>query len=268
MFNDFRSRDEARFLKKLLALYVLYKAFYWLLNYNLLFSDFSIVYRSSVDLTWWRQPIFWLYNSDSSALTKAFILISVICSIVVLLTNRYSRVLFLLLWFAVSNINNKVFCTLSGGDYLLQHFLFFVIFLQGNEFTGIRQELNKVLHNTGVIALKLQLCFVYGMAGFTKLLDVDWMDGTAIADVFKMDDFSLPFMNTMEGNWLTLALNYTVVFYQLLFPILVWIKGIQKWYLLIGVMQHLFIAFIIGLPSFGFVMVIAYAIFHKPGLKK
>jgi hypothetical protein len=59
-------------------------------------------------------------------------------------------------------------------------------------------------------------------------------------------------------------LNYLVIWYQLLFPVLVWIKPIKKWYLLAGIVQHLFIAFVLGLPSFGLIMIVAYAIFYHP----
>jgi len=34
--------------------------------------------------------------------------------------------------------------------------------------------------------------------------------------------------------------------------------------LLLGIIQHLFIAFVLGLPSFGFMMIISYAIFYVP----
>lgn len=255
-------------MQKLLGAFVLYKCLYWIIGYGLLFSDNTIVYSSYVELSWWRLPVFYLFNSNSQLLSVIFILVSILSAIGVIVTKNYSRILFFVLWFAVSNINNKVFCTLSGGDYLLQHLLFFATFLEGKEFTGVKRDWSMMFHNTGVLALKIQMCFVYAMAGLTKLLDPDWMGGTAVYDVFKISDFSLSFMNTMDNNIFITLLNYSVVFYQLLFPVLVWIKPIQKWYLLIGVMQHLFISLIIGLPSFGFIMLIAYAIFHKPSFGK
>ena len=64
-----------------------------------------------------------------------------------------------------------------------------------------------------------------------------------------------------------MLLNYTVIAYQLLFSVFVWIQPLKKWFLLIGVVQHLFIAFILGLPSFGLIMIVAYAVFHKPNIK-
>ena len=111
--------------------------------------------------------------------------------------------------------------------------------------------------------MRIQICLVYFLAGYAKLLNVDWMSGTAVNDVFKVHDYSLPFLYNYDGAF-GKELNFLVIGYQLLFPILVWVQRIKKWFLLIGVLQHLFIAFIIGLPSFGFIMIIAYAAFYSP----
>ncbi len=267
LFEDFRNKEEARFLQRLLGMFLVYKCLYLLLNYSLLFSESSIIYQNDVHLSWWRQAVFVLFNSESTALAFIFLIIALFSAIAVVLTPRYSRLLFFILWFTINNINNKIFSTLSGGDHLLQHFLFFSIFLSGNFGENQFSEVSKVLHNTGLIALKIQLCFVYAFAGYTKLLDPDWMNGTAISDVFMINDFSLPAYYNIQPGLLTSFLNYTVIAYQLLFSVVVWIKPLKKWFLLIGVIQHLFIAFVLGLPSFGFIMIVAYAIFHKPNFK-
>jgi hypothetical protein len=52
-----------------------------------------------------------------------------------------------------------------------------------------------------------------------------------------------------------------VLGYQLLFPVLVWIKKIKKMFLLLGILMHLYIAFVMGLVEFGSVMIISYIIF-------
>jgi hypothetical protein len=102
------------------------------------------------------------------------------------------------------------------------------------------------------------------MAGYTKIIDTDWMKGEAISKIFAIHDYNIPFFYDFSAMKFTTFLNYTVVFYQLLFPILVWIRSIKKWFLAIGIIQHLFIAFAFGLPTFGFIMVISYAIFYAP----
>jgi hypothetical protein len=104
------------------------------------------------------------------------------------------------------------------------------------------------------------------MAGYTKLLDPNWIVGDAISNIFKIHDYNIPVFYDVPFNSLTVFLNYVVIFYQLLFPVLVWLKSIKKWYLALGIIQHLFIAFAFGLPTFGFIMVISYSVFYAPPL--
>lgn len=184
----------------------------------------------------------------------------------VLFSGKALRLAFFILWFGIMNINNNVYCTLSGGDYLFQHFLFFCIFLSNGspKQSQLYSSLDTALHNTGVIAMQVQVCLVYFLAGYAKVIDADWLNGTAVNDVFSVRDYSLPFLYGSDAAF-GKELNFLVIGYQLLFPILVWIDRIKKWFLLFGVLQHLFIAFVMGLPSFGFIMIIAYAIFYAPG---
>lgn len=246
---------------------MLFKIVYWLVDLELLFSASSIAYHSTVVLDWWRQPVFILYNSSSTLLALLFILVAAIASVLIFMNSKYSRSLFVMLWFIVSNINNKVFCTLSGGDLLFQHLLFFTAFLSSSypQLGDDVIEINKIIHNTGVVALRLQLCVVYLMAGYTKILDSDWIGGTAVSDIFKIYDYNIPAFYDVPKSLVTIILNYTVIVYQLFFPVLVWIKKIKKWYLVVGIIQHLFIAFVFGLPTFGLVMVISYSVFWAPG---
>lgn len=257
--------EEGKWLRKLLALFVIYKSIYWFCDYNLLFSAQSIIYKNERVLPIWQWPAFILFKSHSLFLSIAFLSSTFLTALYVLFSGKNLRIAFFILWFGIVNINNHVYCALSGGDYLFQHLLFFCIFLSNNEQkqNPLYSSLDTALHNLGIIALRMQVCLVYFLAGYAKLLDIDWMNGTAVNDIFKVHDYSLPFLYNSDGAF-GKELNFLVIGYQLFFPVLVWVQKIKKWFLLLGVLQHLFIAFIIGLPSFGFIMIIAYAIFYTP----
>jgi hypothetical protein len=248
-----------------LALFVVYKCLYWFYDYNLLFSEQSIVYKNDLILPFWQWPAFILFKSHAAALSVSFLAGVFMAAIYVLFSGKHLRAAFFILWFGILNINNNVYPTLSGGDYLFQHLLFFCIFLSNSNLKQTNlHSLDIAANNFGIIAIRIQVCLVYLLAGYAKIMDADWLNGTAVNDVFSVRDYSMPFLyesNSAFGK----ELNYLVIGYQLLFPILVWIRRIKKWFLLMGVLQHLFIAFIIGLPSFGFIMIIAYAIFYVPG---
>ncbi len=264
-FDKLHFADEAKWLRKLLALFVIYKCMYWFCDYSLLFSAESMVYKNDTVLPFWQWPAFILFRSQPGILSIVFLSSILLASLYVLFRGKQLRIAFFMLWFGVLNINNNVYPTLSGGDYLFQHLLFFCIFLSNarSKLSPVHSSLDTALHNTGMIALRVQVCLVYFLAGYAKLLDADWLKGNAISDSLAVHDYSTPLFYETSGS-VGQVLNYLVILYQLLFPVLIWIKKIKNWYLLIGVLQHLFIAFAMGLPSFGFIMIIAYAIFYVP----
>jgi hypothetical protein len=224
-----------------------------------------MVFKNDTILPFWQWPAFILFKSHSFIISASFLSLTFLAALYVLFCSERLRLAFFILWFGILNINNNVYPTLSGGDYLFQHLLFFCIFLSNTKpkLNSIHSSLDIALHNTAMIALRIQLCLVYFLAGYAKLMDADWVNGNAISDSLAVHDYSAPFFYETSGTlWQTL--NYLVIWYQLLFPILIWIKKIKKWYLLLGVLQHLFIAFAMGLPSFGFIMIIAYAAFYAP----
>lgn len=264
-FNELRSFNESRWLRKSLAIYVIYKCVYWIMDYSLLFGADSIIFKKTVSLPIWQKPAFVLFYSDSVAISLVFLGVTLLSALYVLISRNNFRLVFFILWICILNINNSVYTTLSAGDYLFQHLLFFSVFLSDGitKTSPFKRDLDVSLHNTGIIALRLQICIVYFFAAASKLNDEDWMNGTAVGTILSVHGYSLPFL--YEGNvFLNKCLNYLVLTYQLLFPILVWVRPVKKWFLLIGVLQHLFIAFFIGLPSFGFIMIVAYTIFYVP----
>jgi hypothetical protein len=264
LFKERYYSEESKWLKKALAVYALYKCLYWIVNFSFLFSEDNIIYHNSVKLSWWKDPVFSLFNHPTTSLAVLFIGVTILFSLYALLFRKHHRLSFFILWFLVSNINNNVFCTMTGGDVLFQHLLFFCIFLSNTETKpGALNDLDITLHNAGVIALHAQVCIVYLLNGIAKIQDADWMEGNAASTSLAIHEFSLPVFYNCKGTFFAI-LNYLVIWYQLLFPVLVYIKKIKKWYLLIGILQHVFIAFVLGLPSFGLIMIAAYAIFYVP----
>jgi len=267
-FDAHHQFSESKVFRKLLAFYVIYKCVYWIYDYKLLFTPESIVYKNDVAITFWQMPAFLLFKSNSVSLPISFLAILIIAALIIFFTNKKLRVWTFLIWFGITNLNYAVYPTLSAGDYVLQNLLFFAIFLSDGEkkSTEFKTGLDRAVHNTGVIALQVQVCIIYFYAAYAKLFDQDWIAGKAVNFIFSIHDYSLPCLyesNSVTGQ----VLNYLVIWYQLLFPVLVWYRPIKKWYLLAGILQHLLIAFVIGLPSFGFIMIIAYAIFYVPGVK-
>jgi hypothetical protein len=56
--------------------------------------------------------------------------------------------------------------------------------------------------------------------------------------------------------WLTIG-------FELAFPVLVWFRATRKWILITGIVFHLTIAVMLGLPEFATVMIVSYTLFFR-----
>lgn len=260
-FSDYRFKWQSRVFRQSLYLFLLIKSIYWLFFYDFYFGPLAIVYNAPMAITSFKDLSFLLYASNSAFMSYAFILPVIFVSVLALVFKRKYILSDLLIWFLVINLNNKIYPTLTGGDYLLNQFLFFAAFLSisGNkQQESIRENLKVLLHNFSTIAIMVQLCLVYFLSALAKCNDMGWMSGTALETLSQIKHFNL---YNGSGLGLFKLLTYIIVFYQLAFPVLVWIKKIKKPFIIFGLLMHLYIAFVIGLPEFGFIMIIGYIFF-------
>lgn len=94
-------------------------------------------------------------------------------------------------------------------------------------------------------------------------MGLDWLNGTALKWVFSIEQFSLHPLTDwiVETPWVYRSMTYLSLGYQLLFPVLVFVRPVKKWFLLLGVLFHLGIAILMGVFDFGVIMVITYFLF-------
>jgi len=239
--------------------FIIIKCIYWLGFYNLLFGSNSIVYSQLRTIGFVKNWAFYLYNSTSIKLSYAFIFGAVLLCILPFILKKLYFISDFLLWLLVINLNNKIYPTLSGGDYLLNQFLFFNCFLV---FFESSSTLKKMLHNFASIAIVFQICLVYFLSGLAKLNSSEWLNGSAITTILQVQHYSIDIFSNSKQNILSVIINYIVLFYQLFFPLLIWFKKIKLPFLIIGIFMHLFISFIMGLTSFGFIMILGYVYFY------
>ena len=103
---------------------------------------------------------------------------------------------------------------------------------------------------------------VYFLSALAKLNNEEWLNGSAISNTLQVQQYSLEIFSNTKQNALSFIFNYLVLFYQLFFPLVIWFKKIKKPFLIIGIIMHLFIAFVMGLMSFGFIMILGYIYFY------
>jgi len=264
-FEDYNFKTQVTWFKKLLYVFLVIESSYFLCYFDLFFGENSIVSVSPQKIGFFKNLAFLLYNSESADLSRVCLISLLVLSCFNLFTKRFRFIPDLLLWFIVVNLNNRVYPALTGGDNLLNQFLFFNCFLSVNfQITpNWRGQLKICLHNLAVIAIIVQICLLYLLSALAKLNDQEWLSGKALITVTQIKHFSMFSFHSYNRSLdpLLIFLNYAVLFYQLLFPALIWIRKIKRPLLIFGILMHLYIAFVMGLLGFGFIMILGYVFF-------
>ncbi|NQX38525.1 Vitamin K-dependent gamma-carboxylase [Pedobacter steynii] len=127
--------------------------------------------------------------------------------------------------------------------------------------------------------LQIHLCIVYFTAGFSKFGGQEWMNGTAIWKAINQPQFYTeltPFVKSLASYpWISAVLTWGTLTIELFFPFLIWIRwGKMQASLLIGVIiMHVFIAAVMGLQMFAWIMIVfdlsafGGVLFRKPNLR-
>lgn len=246
-------------------MFLMIKCVYWLFYYDMLFGANAIFYTKPYPIHGLKDLAFLLYGSQAASLALCFIIPVLILSAANLICSKLYFITDLITWFLVINIHNRIYASLTGGDYLLNQFLFFNCALSACYAASASRfhPVKILLHNFGVIAVITQVVLVYALSALAKLNDHDWLSGHAILLVSQTGHFSLPLLASLSKNAapLLILLNYGVLFYQCAFPFLIWFKKVKKPFVMAGILMHLYIAFAMGLVSFGLIMIIAYIYF-------
>ncbi|MBL7919138.1 MAG: HTTM domain-containing protein [Bacteroidia bacterium] len=262
-FNEYKFSWQAVYFKMAMYLFVAFKAIYWLSYYSLFFGEHAIAFNKIKSIGVIKDLAFLLYNNSAINFGYVFIFGTLLFLGLSYFLKKVPFVFEFLIWFCVINIHNKIYPTLTGGDLLLNQLLFFNCFLAKSykQQSTDQNPLSICFHNFGALAIIIQVCLVYFIAAVAKLYSNDWLTGSAIAHLGEIEHFNLFSGAIIKNESLNCCLNYIVLFYQLFFPFLIWLNKIKKQLLFIGVIMHVYIAFVTGLVGFGLIMIITYVFF-------
>lgn len=182
----------------------------------------------------------------------------------------------IMIYFFTMNLFLKGGQMFTGGEVLVCLLLLYLIFIQKNKtgkhkisFRIPKDEkaefsfLQNILNNSFYWMCLIQVCLVYFFSTFYKLLDWNWINGSAVMFVSRIDAYSSGINRFFFADNYTLSIiaTYSILIYQALFPFVVWFKKIKKIFLIFGVIFHLGIAFGMGLFTFGIIMCLVYLLF-------
>lgn len=257
-----KQTKELGWFRNALFLFLLYKVIVYSLKFEALFSDSRLIFQHKQSAGVINDIAYYLTQHYSVGLGIISIVLLALLSIIGLL-KRATYFTNSVLWLLVININNFLYPTLTAGDFLTNQLLFFnIFFLPKVSNNSVLNDLKTALHNIALIGIKTQICLAYFLAAWFKLTDDSWIHGLAVYQTFQIPEYSNSFFAMLPMSF-CMIITYLTIIYQLLFPILIWVRPAKIYLLSFGVLQHLLIAFGIGLFSFGIIMIICYILFLK-----
>lgn len=253
---------EVGWFQRTLSCFLIYKCLVYLCQFNALFSDDALIYNKPANAGVINNFAFMLTNHYSVTVALASVIVLLVLSLWSLFnySNYVSR---FIVWLLVINVSNYLYPTLTAGDNLLNQLLFFNIFFTTKKYQNVvLTDLSIALHNMALLAIKMQVCLLYLLAGLFKWQNADWLGGNAIGYIAQIPEYSNLFLQSLP-LWLCVAMTYATMSYQLMFPLLVFVKPLKKYVFLFGIIQHVVIGLAMGLFSFAMIMMMSYILFLK-----
>jgi len=119
----------------------------------------------------------------------------------------------------------------------------------------------------GLRLLQIQMAVIFLAAGLEKIGDEAWLNGTAMYYVARLDDYFGRFPTPawlFDQPWSVALLTWSVIFGELLVPVLVWFRQTRRWALAAAVLFHLGNEWTMHLFLFHWLMLAGWLSFLEP----
>ncbi|MER7044999.1 HTTM domain-containing protein [Streptomyces jumonjinensis] len=121
-----------------------------------------------------------------------------------------------------------------------------------------RYRIGSAFHNCAVVAVVIQLCLLYVVAGLFKVRGMRWQEGTALYYVLRVAEYSIfPELARLlyEHALIVYAVTYLTVFLQAFFPLLLLRPSTRHLAFVLVTLMHLGIGVLMGIPFFSLFMI-------------
>lgn len=215
-----------------------------------------------------RTGILQLWQTDAAAITVVAALIPAGLAVAVGLWTRPMTVLSFVLLLSVGRRDPHM---LNSGDGLLRHATLFLACTPAGQVFSVdrwrrhRDRFWEVPHASpwGLRLLQLQLSIVYLFSTLEKLRGSAWLDGTALADAWRITDLArvgLP-LPIYDSLLLANVLTFSTLFVEAALAVLIWNRRARPYVLAAGVGLHLGIELTMSVGFFSAVAVSLYLAF-------
>lgn len=268
--TDFSSREHfligASVFRVLAGLAILYQ---YLINYgqrNFLFGPSGIFpYEHFLEAV--SERGFSLYSLSSSPFVFELIFHAGIVVAALWVAGWRTRWLTPLNYIFWVSLHTRFDLLWDGGDNVMQLVFVYAMFAdvgayfsfdaersrRAREQDGFTRRVRAMFHNTAILAIAIQICLVYGIAGLTKVQGETWQNGTSLYYALRGGEFRLPGVSEFlyHNSFLLTALAYSTVAFQISFPFFLFLnRNTRRIALAMGIMFHLGIFTVMGLITF------------------
>jgi hypothetical protein len=171
-----------------------------------------------------------------------------------LLVQVHTRIAVVVAWFTFNLLAFRTEHLNDGGDNLAQLALLYMIALLPAGASAAPGSLRVWFHNLAVLAVCIQVCIVYFVAGFAKAHGDTWQNGTALYLISQVEWFSWPATRDWFANGLiATGAAYATVLFQVWFPVAM-CSRLKMAFLQLAILFHVGIAVSMGLLTFSVIM--------------
>jgi uncharacterized membrane protein YphA (DoxX/SURF4 family) len=230
--------------------------------------------HDAYQLRHWRWTVLF-FNTDNLAVLYP-VFAAWVAATAALTAGWHTRLMNVAVWFLTMCFINRNPNILNGGDDTLQVGLFLLMLSpSGRALSLDARRLRKrgrlppgpaFTPAWPVRVIQIQLCLIYLSTGLVKLkgdgpFSGTWWDGTSIHYVLNYVTMSRwSFAQLPLPFWLTAALTYVSVWWEVLFPLLVLSRYTRRWALWFGVLFHLGIWLSVEVGWFSFYTLAFYGV--------
>lgn len=231
-------------------------------NQSILISKNGFFVQSrSVSTTLGNFNIFFIENIQ-------YFLLSVILMLVFLLFGIGRKITALIIFIQFSILQTYTTPILNGGDNLLTFLLLYFMltnsynYLVLNKSNKQNTQISNLLSNISVYSMLIHLCYVYFISGIHKLHSDVWFNGTALYYILSIERFQSNFCYLIKDNGFIVTIStYFIIFFEIFFCILIWLKYFRNFMLISGIILHLGIFIFMMIFDFEIIFISTYGFF-------
>ncbi len=220
----------------------------------------------------------WLWYIDHPALLTLHQVVAILAAIA-LMVGLGTRIASVLSWWLMLMVCHRMTLALFGLDQVVAMLLTYLMLAQCGSVWSVDGLLRRRIgarwwlpagdpHVANRIATRLvqvHLCVIYLFSGLSKARGEMWFDGSALW--YALVNYEYQSLNLVwlgRYPWLVSLLTLATLFWETFYCALVWPRLTRPFVLGMAVLVHGGIAVALGMPTFGWMMIVANMAFVSP----